>query len=109
MPKLRIEEAACSRRSIAVNDVGVNKYQLDKEPDVDVLDIDNSAVRAGQIERKKFASSGITRPVELAGPFNSHQKRRGQPVGAGGGCSRSRGNCGEISQALEEQWGRHAP
>ena len=57
MPKLRIEEAAALQQARVDRGeqviVGVNKYQLDKEPDVDVLDIDNSAVRAGQIDRLK--------------------------------------------------------
>ena len=55
MPKLRIEEAAALQQArVDRGDqviVGVNKYQLAEEPDVDVLDIDNSAVRDSQIAR----------------------------------------------------------
>ena len=55
MPKLRIEEAA-ARRQAAIDRgdeviVGVNKFRLDKEPDIEVRDIDNSAVRTAQVER----------------------------------------------------------
>ncbi len=54
MPKLRIEEAAALRQ-VAIDRgneviVGVNKYQLSEEPEIDVRDIDNSSVRAAQIE-----------------------------------------------------------
>ncbi|MES9885233.1 MAG: methylmalonyl-CoA mutase, partial [Candidatus Sedimenticola sp. 6PFRAG1] len=55
MPKLRIEEAAALRQARIDRGeeviVGVNKYQLDEEPEVDVLDIDNSAVRESQVAR----------------------------------------------------------
>ena len=55
LPKLRIEEAAALRQAAIDRGeeviVGVNKYQLAKEPDVDVLDIDNTMVRESQIER----------------------------------------------------------
>ena len=55
MPKLRIEEAAAMRQArIDRGDeviVGVNKYQLKEEPEIDVLNIDNSAVRDSQVAR----------------------------------------------------------
>ncbi len=55
IPKLRIEEAA-ARTQARIDSgrqpvIGVNKYQLDLPEDIDVLKIDNSAVRAGQIEK----------------------------------------------------------
>ena len=55
MPKLRIEEAAALRQARIDRGeeviVGVNKYQMDVEPEIDVLDIDNSAVRDSQVAR----------------------------------------------------------
>ncbi|MBT7904053.1 MAG: methylmalonyl-CoA mutase, partial [Porticoccaceae bacterium] len=55
LPKLRIEEAAALRQARIDRGeeviVGVNKYQLEVEPEVDVLDIDNSAVRESQVAR----------------------------------------------------------
>ncbi|MGB1096619.1 MAG: methylmalonyl-CoA mutase family protein, partial [Paracoccaceae bacterium] len=55
MPKLRIEEAAARRQAdIDRGDqviVGVNKYRLDKEDEIDILDIDNQAVRDAQVAR----------------------------------------------------------
>ena len=55
MPKLRIEEAAAQRQARIDRGeeviVGVNKYQLEVEPEMDVLDIDNSAVRESQVAR----------------------------------------------------------
>ena len=55
IPKMRIEEAAARRQARIDRGedriVGVNCYELEEEPDVDILDIDNSAVRESQIER----------------------------------------------------------
>ena len=55
LPKMRIEEAA-ARKQARIDSgkdviVGVNAYQLEKEPPIDVLDIDNTAVRASQLKR----------------------------------------------------------
>ena len=56
MPKLRIEESAARRQAIAIDRgeeviVGVNKYRLEEEDELDILDVDNVAVRKSQIER----------------------------------------------------------
>ena len=55
MPKLRIEEAAATRQANIDRGteviVGVNKYRLDKEDPIDIMDIDNDAVRTSQIAR----------------------------------------------------------
>ena len=55
MPKLRIEQAAAERQARIDRGeeiiVGVNKYQRDDEPEIEILDIDNAAVRDAQIER----------------------------------------------------------
>lgn len=68
MPKLRIEEAAATRQAnIDRGDeviVGVNKYRRDKEEPIDILDVDNVAVRLSQIARlEKSAPPATTRPV----------------------------------------------
>jgi methylmalonyl-CoA mutase len=62
MPKLRIEEAAARKQagidSGTVTIVGVNKYRLKEEPPIDVLDIDNTAVREAQIRRLAEVRAG---------------------------------------------------
>jgi methylmalonyl-CoA mutase len=62
MPKLRIEEAAARKQagidSGSVTIVGVNKYRLKEEPPIEVLDIDNTAVREAQIRRLAEVRSG---------------------------------------------------
>ena len=65
MPKLRIEECAARRQArIDRGDdviVGVNKYRLASEDEIDVLDIDNAAVRASQIARLDAAARAARR------------------------------------------------
>ena len=114
MPKLRIEEAAALQQARVDRGeqviVGVNKYQLDKEPDVDVLDIDNSAVRAGQIERlKKVRAERDARVCEktLQALSTAAKSGEGNLLALVVDAARARATVGEISQALEEQWGRH--
>jgi methylmalonyl-CoA mutase len=55
IPKMRIEESAARRQALIDQGkeviVGVNKYRLENEPDIDVLNIDNTAVRNAQVER----------------------------------------------------------
>src|SRR4029077_11284197 len=62
MPKLRIEEAAARRQArVDRGDdmiVGVNRFQLDEEPVIDVREIDNTAVREAQIARLKQIKAG---------------------------------------------------
>lgn len=67
IPKMRIEEAA-ARKQARIDSkldtiVGVNKYRLDKEAPLDILEVDNTAVRESQIARLKLLKrSAITRP-----------------------------------------------
>ena len=85
LPKLRIEEAAALQQARVDRGeqviVGVNKYQLAEEPDVDVLDIDNSAVRDSQIARlQKVRAERDTDACEqaLAGTDGGRQNWAGQ-------------------------------
>ena len=68
MPKRRIEEAAAARAARVDRGetaiVGVNRYQLEDEAHLDILDIDNAKVRAGQIRRLEHDSlGGMTQAV----------------------------------------------
>ena len=114
MPKLRIEEAAALQQArVDRGDqviVGVNKYQLAEEPDVDVLDIDNSAVREGQITRlNKLRSERDTDVCEqtLTALSEAAKTGRGNLLELAVNAARARATVGEISDALEKQWGRH--
>jgi methylmalonyl-CoA mutase len=114
MPKLRIEEAAAQRQARIDRGeeviVGVNKYQLAEEPEVEVLDIDNSAVRAGQVER--LAKLRAERDAEavaaaLAALAAAAQSGEGNLLALAVEAARARATVGEISDALEQHWGRH--
>jgi|TARA_B110000879_G_scaffold207594_1_gene291574 methylmalonyl-CoA mutase len=114
MPKLRIEEAAALQQArVDRGDqviVGVNKYQLAEEPDVDVLDIDNSAVRDGQIAGlNKLRAERDTGVCEQTLEALSVAAKTGQGnlLELAIDAARARATVGEISDALEEQWGRH--
>jgi methylmalonyl-CoA mutase len=114
MPKLRIEEAAALQQArVDRGDqviVGVNKYQLAEEPDVDVLDIDNSAVREGQIARlNKLRVERDTDLCEqtLEALSEAAKTGRGNLLELAVNAARARATVGEISDALEKQWGRH--
>ncbi len=114
MPKLRIEEAAALQQARVDRGeqviVGVNKYQLAEEPDVDVLDIDNSAVRDGQIARlTKLRAERDTVVCEqtLEALSVAAKTGEGNLLELAVDAARARATVGEISDALEKQWGRH--
>ena len=114
MPKLRIEEAA-ARRQAAVDRgdeviVGVNKFQLDQQDEIDVRMIDNSAVRDAQIARlKKIRASRDDAAVTAA----LKALETGAKDGSGNllelavDAARARATVGEISDAMENAFGRH--
>jgi methylmalonyl-CoA mutase len=114
MPKLRIEEAAALRQ-VAIDRgneviVGVNKYQLSEEPEIDVRDIDNSSVRAAQIERlnRLRADRDLTAcNARLAALTESAKTGKGNLLALAIEAARERATVGEISDALEAVWGRH--
>jgi len=114
LPKLRIEEAAALRQAAIDRGeeviVGVNKYQLAKEPDVDVLDIDNTLVRESQIERlngiRTSRDTGLWQ-ASLAALTNSAEIGEGNLLELAVSAARARATVGEISDALESVWGRH--
>lgn len=122
MPKLRIEESAAKRQArIDSNQeviVGVNKYVLEKETPVQVLAIDNTNVRKSQCERLEKIRA--TRDSKKVKEFLSRlTAAAGDKSGANGSgenllelsveAARARCTVGEISDALEEVWGRHLP
>ena len=113
MPKLRIEEAAAKRQAMIDRGqeviVGVNKYRLDEEEPIDILDIDNDAVRALQIARlQSIRSSRDEAACEAAlAELTRCAEADGNLLEAAVEASRARASVGEISMAMEKVFGRH--
>jgi methylmalonyl-CoA mutase len=114
IPKMRIEEAA-ARRQARIDSgeetiVGVNKYRLAKEDPLDILDVDNTAVRLSQIERlnklraerdEAACQSTLTALSECAA------SGRGNLLALAIEAAKARASLGEISDALEKHFGRY--
>ena len=113
MPKLRIEEAAATRQALIDRGeeviVGVNKYKLDKQDPIDILDIDNAAVRDSQIARlERIRAERDTQAVTKAlANLTRCAKEGGNLLAAAVEAARARASVGEISSAMEEVFGRH--
>ena len=114
LPKLRIEEAsaekqACIDRGETVI-VGVNKYRLKQQEEIDILQIDNDAVREAQISRlnrMRKSRDEATCKKKLEDLENCALTGEGNILSFAIEASRERASVGEISQALENAWGRH--
>ncbi|HLS98221.1 MAG: methylmalonyl-CoA mutase [Porticoccaceae bacterium] len=114
MPKLKIEEAAAQRQARIDRGeeviVGVNKYQLAVEPEIDVLDIDNTKVRESQIARLtrvRAERDGAACQAALDRLSQAGESGQGNLLALAVDAARLRASVGEISDALEKSWGRH--
>jgi len=113
MPKLRIEEAAAQRQAGQDRGtdviVGVNKYRRDKEDAIDILDVDNVAVRDSQIKRLKSirASRDEAACTAALAELSRRAKEGGNLLEAAVEAARTRATVGEISMAMEDEFGRH--
>ncbi|WP_028955853.1 methylmalonyl-CoA mutase [Sulfitobacter sp. 20_GPM-1509m] len=113
MPKLRIEEAAATRQAnIDRGDeviVGVNKYRRDKEEPIDILDVDNVAVRLSQIARleKIRATRDEAACTAALDELSRRAREGGNLLDAAVEAARARASVGEISMAMEKVFGRH--
>ncbi len=113
MPKLRIEESAARRQAMIDRGeeviVGVNKYRLAKEEPIDILDIDNAAVRAAQIARlDRVRASRDTAACDAAlAEVERRAREGGNLLAAAIDAARARASVGEISMAMEKVFGRH--
>ena len=114
MPKAKIEEAAA--RMMARIDraeqviVGVNKYQLKKEDPIEILDVDNAAVRVSQIKRlEAIRAKRDSKSVEaaLAALTDAAKNKTGNLLALTVEAVKLRATVGEISSALETAWGRY--
>ncbi len=114
VPKMRIEEAAARAQgkidSGTQTIVGINKYRLDKEDPIDILDIDNTAVRLSQIERlKKLRAERNEADVlaSLAAITNAAKTGKGNLLELAIDAAKKRASLGEISDACEKVAGRY--
>ncbi len=120
IPKMRIEEAA-ARTQARIDAgtqtvVGVNRYQVADDVDIEVLKVDNAEVRASQIARlQSLRAARDNEACQLA--LDALSKAATQPAGTPAtnllalavDAARVRATVGEISDALEKVYGRHAP
>ena len=113
MPKLRIEEAAAQRQANIDRGeqviVGVNKYRLDQEDDIEIRDIDNAAVRETQIARLDLIREerDAARCEAALGEISRRAAEGGNLLEAAVEAARARATVGEISMAMEKVFGRH--
>ncbi|KON87121.1 methylmalonyl-CoA mutase [Sporosarcina globispora] len=114
LPKMRIEEAA-ARRQAQIDSgketiIGVNKYRLEKEEPIDILDIDNTAVRLKQIEKlEQLKDSRDNEKVAeaLASITRAADTGEGNLLELAVNAARVRATLGEISEAIEKVANRH--
>jgi methylmalonyl-CoA mutase len=114
LPKLRIEEAA-ARTQARIDSgqqtiVGINKYRLDREDDLEVLRVDNTAVREAQIARLRELraerdQAALTPKLEAL--TKCAETGEGNLLELAIDAARHRATVGEISDALERVWGRY--
>ncbi|MBK6264898.1 methylmalonyl-CoA mutase [Marivirga sp. S37H4] len=114
LPKMRIEEASARKqaRIDAGRDVivGVNRYQTDEESDIELLEVDNTAVLKSQIARIKKLKAERNDEKTIAS-----LEKLGESAASGEGnilelaieAARNRATLGEISDAMEKSFGRH--
>lgn len=114
LPKMRIEEAAARRQAHIDSGketlIGVNKYRLSEEAPIDILDIDNSAVRDSQIARlQQLRAERDSAKVEatLNALTYCAETGEGNLLALAVDAAKARATNGEISDALEKVWGRH--
>ncbi|HZP79626.1 MAG TPA: methylmalonyl-CoA mutase [Pseudolabrys sp.] len=114
IPKLRIEEAAAKTQARidagTQSVIGVNKYKPENELPLDVLKIDNSAVRAKQIEklaRLKAERDPVALEEALSALTRAADGGNGNLLALAIDAARAKATVGEISMALEKVFGRH--
>jgi len=122
IPKMRIEEAAARTQaridSGAQTVIGVNKYQVDEDQEVEVLKVENSRVRAEQIAKlKKLRAERDEAATKAALAELTRAAGESGPAGEDGlgnnllalavNAARAHATVGEISDALEKVYGRH--
>ena len=114
LPKLRIEEAA-ARTQARIDSgrqtvVGVNQFRLDETENIDVLKVDNAAVRASQLEklsRLKAERDENACQAALAALTEAAKTGNGNLLALSVDAARAKATVGEITTAMEQVFGRH--
>jgi methylmalonyl-CoA mutase len=113
IPKLRIEEAA-ARTQARIDSgqqpvIGVNKYQVDEDQEIEVLKVENSRVRAEQIAKlQQLRADRDPVAVDAAlAELTRAADAEGNLLELAINAARAKATVGEISDALEKVWGRH--
>jgi methylmalonyl-CoA mutase len=112
-PKAMIEEASAARAARVDKGedviVGVNRYRSEDSSELDILDIDNQAVRAGQIARIERVRAGRDEIRTRAALDALREGARGNEnlLGLAVEAARARATLGEISAAMEDVFGRY--
>ena len=114
LPKMRIEEAAARKQArIDANKdiiVGVNKYRLEKEDPLEILEVDNTAVREAQLARLKKLRDGRNETEvqqSLDAITKSCETGKGNLLALAVDAAKKRASLGEISYACEKVFGRY--
>ncbi|MFT6216804.1 MAG: methylmalonyl-CoA mutase [Roseivirga sp.] len=114
LPKMKIEEAA-ARKQARIDSgkdmiVGINAYQVDEAFDLELLEVDNTAVRKSQLERLavlKSERNNTTVAANLKAIEESARTGEGNLLALAIDAARNRASLGEISTAMENTFGRH--
>ena len=114
LPKMRVEESAARRQALIDSGretiVGVNKYQLSEEAPLDILEVDNTAVREEQVAQLKKLraerdNGKVTAALEAI--TKAAEGGQGNLLALAVDAARARATLGEISDAMEKVYGRH--
>jgi len=114
IPKLRIEEAA-ARTQARIDSgrqpvIGVNKYRVDQDEEIEVLKVDNAGVRAQQLAKlERLRAERDQDEVDRAlHALTRAAESDGNLLSLAIDAARAKATVGEISAALEKAWGRHS-
>ena len=114
IPKLRIEEASARRQakidSAKETIVGLNKYRLEQEAPIDILEVDNATVRIAQVKRLKELRASRDEAkcrASLAALTAGAKSGQGNLLELAVTAAQARATLGEISDALEAVFGRY--
>jgi methylmalonyl-CoA mutase len=114
LPKMRIEEAAARRQAHIDSGketiVGVNKYRMTQEDPIDILNIDNTAVREAQLQRLaklRTERDDVKTQAALKGITHCAETGQGNLLEKAVEAARARASLGEISDAMEKVFNRH--
>lgn len=114
LPKMRIEEVA-ARKQARIDSgeeviVGVNSFELDEESQMDIREVDNNAVREGQLKRLEEVKAKRNQ-TEVEGALKAitecAKSGKGNLLNLAVDAARKRATLGEISDAMEEEFGRY--